>query len=582
MFQVGFATALGLVLEVPILIRSLADSFAEVDIRHFPLGFHPSLLAALDDGVAMEGPTRLVESYAYNWWKQKKEPVGTVHGFGLETVHECLNHHRQYIAAPTEAAWASEAATATAPGHPKSSRTPAPALTSEAATATATARPPPHNPSDADCGSCIKLLGVVHDLLDHARSTQGMIDGFQSSDDAAMNANVRRAAGFQRVHELALLKEPQAERAASNDSGRVEGPKKTAIKKRSELVAARAQAELERLRSLPPSSHKWTWGVDITEKDVLGTGKGKGKAHSGYVVSLEDGPMGGKEWSSTPSSVLTRSVTYSEAPPVTGIDAAMYYTGSSHSNDHSLPDAPKASDADADADTDADMMVGEPTAMEAAMTYNDQGSSGTGSSLHLPPTAFEAGRAWRDNESLDTSEAGTDAYADADGNVGQLTIFEAAMAWHEGDSSGTGSSSRSSANVVAAAFPTASDAADALDLSDDDTGSSSPSSANVVAPAFPTASDAADALDLSDDDDDDDDTDDDNVEPDSDDGDNDNNDNNDEDDEGSPPGSSQIHDLTPSAITLPIYGCEDFDYVDETWLMESERMMDMDTSTDSE
>src|ERR1700690_1152116 len=154
--------------------------------------------------------------------------------------------------------------------------------------------------------------------------------------------------------------------------------------------------------------------------------------------------------------------------------------------------------------------------------------------------------------------------------------------WHEGDSSGTGSSSRSSANVVAAAFPTASDAADALDLSDDDTGSSSPSSANVVAPAFPTASDAADALDLSDDDDDDDDTDDDNVEPDSDDGDNDDNDNDDEDDEGSPPGSSQIHDLTPSAITLPIYGCEDFDYVDETWLMESERMMDMDTSTDSE
>src|SRR6202142_4738398 len=253
----------------------------------------------------------------------------------------------------------------------------------------------------------------------------------------------------------------------------------------------------------------------------------------------------------------------------------MYYTGSSHSNDDSVPDAPKASDADADADTDADMMVGQP---------NDQDSSGTGSSLHLPPTAFEAGRAWRDNESFDASEAGTDAYADADGNVGQPTIFEAAMAWHQGDSSGMGSSSRSSANVVAAAFPTASDAADALDLSDDDTGSSSPSSANVVAAAFPTASDAADALDLSDDDDDNDETDDDNVEPDSDDGNNNNNNNNNnnEDDEGSPPGSSQIHNLTPSAITLPIYSREDFDYVDETWLMESERMMDMDTSTDSE
>src|SRR6202142_812451 len=136
MFRIPIPPPHRRVLEVPILIRSLADSFGEVDIHHFPLGFHPSLLAALDDGVAMEGPTRLVESYAYNWWKQKKEPVGTVHGFGLETVHECLNHHRQYIAAPTEAALASEAATAMA-----------------MATATAMAGRPPHNPSDADCGS---------------------------------------------------------------------------------------------------------------------------------------------------------------------------------------------------------------------------------------------------------------------------------------------------------------------------------------------------------------------------------------------------------------------------------------------
>jgi hypothetical protein len=115
MLSIGSATALGLVVEVPILIRSLADSFGKVDIGHFPLGFHPSLLAALDDGVALDGPTRLVESYAYDWWKQKKEPVGTVHGFGLHTVHECLDHHRQYIAAPTEAASASEAGAAEVP-----------------------------------------------------------------------------------------------------------------------------------------------------------------------------------------------------------------------------------------------------------------------------------------------------------------------------------------------------------------------------------------------------------------------------------------------------------------------------------
>ena len=72
MYRVGIATAIGLVIEVPILLRSLADSLAEVDIRHLPLGFHPSLLAALDDGVAADGPARLVGSYACDWWRQRR------------------------------------------------------------------------------------------------------------------------------------------------------------------------------------------------------------------------------------------------------------------------------------------------------------------------------------------------------------------------------------------------------------------------------------------------------------------------------------------------------------------------------
>jgi hypothetical protein len=34
-------------------------------------------------------------------------------------------------------------------------------------------------------------------------------------------------------------------------------------------VAANAQAKLESLKSLPSGSYKWTWGVDIMEKDIL-------------------------------------------------------------------------------------------------------------------------------------------------------------------------------------------------------------------------------------------------------------------------------------------------------------------------
>ena len=75
MYQVGIATAIGLVIEVPILLQSLANSLAEVDIRHLPLGFHPSLSAALDDGVTADGPARLVGSYACDWWRQRTEPA---------------------------------------------------------------------------------------------------------------------------------------------------------------------------------------------------------------------------------------------------------------------------------------------------------------------------------------------------------------------------------------------------------------------------------------------------------------------------------------------------------------------------
>jgi hypothetical protein len=60
MSWIGIATTISLVIEVPILVWSLADSLANVNLNHLPLGFHPSLLAALDDGVATESPSHLV------------------------------------------------------------------------------------------------------------------------------------------------------------------------------------------------------------------------------------------------------------------------------------------------------------------------------------------------------------------------------------------------------------------------------------------------------------------------------------------------------------------------------------------
>jgi hypothetical protein len=48
-------------------------------------------------------------------------------------------------------------------------------------------------------------------MFEEAHSLHAFIDGCESSADVAINANVRQAAGLQRLHELALLKELQAE-----------------------------------------------------------------------------------------------------------------------------------------------------------------------------------------------------------------------------------------------------------------------------------------------------------------------------------------------------------------------------------
>src|ERR1700676_4200795 len=102
MSQIGFATSIGLVVEVPILLRSLADSLAEVDLDHLPLGFHPSLLAVLDDGVAPELTSSLVPSYDLDWWRHHSEPAADSI-MAIDSLDQCLHHHMQFFPEVTAA-----------------------------------------------------------------------------------------------------------------------------------------------------------------------------------------------------------------------------------------------------------------------------------------------------------------------------------------------------------------------------------------------------------------------------------------------------------------------------------------------
>ena len=98
MSLVGVANVISLAIEVPILLRSLADSLADIQLNHLPIGFHPTMLAALDDGLENDFPCRLVGTYACDWWTCNKEP-GPDMMLSATTHDQCLTLHWQYLMA---------------------------------------------------------------------------------------------------------------------------------------------------------------------------------------------------------------------------------------------------------------------------------------------------------------------------------------------------------------------------------------------------------------------------------------------------------------------------------------------------
>jgi len=107
---------------------------------------------------------------------------------------------------------------------------------------------------------------------------------------------MRCATTFNLLHEATLLKEtagtPTPTLATATTTQRLA------------MVHNEALTELHRLQALPPSSHKWIWGEQLTEQEVLclrQTGTQPGRTpHSGYDVSLIEGRMLG-EYSQTQS-----------------------------------------------------------------------------------------------------------------------------------------------------------------------------------------------------------------------------------------------------------------------------------------
>lgn len=62
----GRASAIGLVIDIPMIIRSLAKKLSHTDF--LSINLISDLLSAIYTGIDNSISTRVVESYSFNWW----------------------------------------------------------------------------------------------------------------------------------------------------------------------------------------------------------------------------------------------------------------------------------------------------------------------------------------------------------------------------------------------------------------------------------------------------------------------------------------------------------------------------------
>ena len=100
-----------------------------------------------------------------------------------------------------------------------------------------------------------------------------------------------------------------------------------------------AQKALERLKNMPPTSYKWTWGEALTQDEVLDPGgRPSHRVHSGYNVSLREGQIHGipSSTNTAPMGLAKYSILHpnSNIPPHQPPNALQSFLGNPN---HCLP-----------------------------------------------------------------------------------------------------------------------------------------------------------------------------------------------------------------------------------------------------
>jgi len=261
--------------DIPIIVRSLADSLALADASVLPLSFEPDLLATLDIGVDDDSKCRKVSTYHHAWWLVRKpRNLDSVDIMDRSSIDKCLDIYQHLLLPSQRGEVITSGSTSTGP-----LALPVP--------------PAPQAPIlsllEAGCNQCEcyrdLLSGILRELVGVCQFASAMA----TASENQWCLDMRRASTFNLLYEATVIKEcgPSTRPPRGNNKG-----------ERAKAVEDRAREELQCLQALPPSSHKWTWGEQLTKAEVLGlarSGTRLGKIHSGYDVSLKDGKNSGQD-----------------------------------------------------------------------------------------------------------------------------------------------------------------------------------------------------------------------------------------------------------------------------------------------
>ncbi|KAF8814719.1 hypothetical protein BYT27DRAFT_7219635 [Phlegmacium glaucopus] len=277
---VGLAMVMGQSVQIPVVIRSLAQNYEFTTSAAKKFELDANILEYLESGI-VDVPGGHIRTFFIDWWDQGKTPTQRSGIFSMQTVSKCLEFHNQEIERvdhhPAEHSMAEHAAAPQPATRPVDSR-PAPGQK-------------PSTPLSPDgshrlnklhycwhhkiwddekgghCPQCRLYRAASLGLMDDLHGLQNLVDSMETTHQAERALSVRRASGFNLFFEVAVVKD-------------VNGPEPGAA---SSVAPCPTHVD---------PSRKWTWGVDLNEKDLIdmvwAADRGFVLPHLGYDESLID------------------------------------------------------------------------------------------------------------------------------------------------------------------------------------------------------------------------------------------------------------------------------------------------------